>query len=309
MSVEVEVVGLSKYFGDQRALENVSLRLNRESVTGLLGPNGAGKTTLIKILTGIYRPSSGEIRWAGDAGDVRRRVGYCPQEGGLILELTGWDNLYYYGRLYGLSEDIIRKRVKEILGDYEIYGHLDKKVAKYSGGMKKILAITSAILHEPSVLILDEPTTGLDPNMRQVIWNIILEYKKKGASILLATHYMEEADRLSDYIYLINEGKIIAEGTPEELKSRFGPPTIIEVTLSPETPLEKAISILKEEGYESYTAEDKIRIHADDPDTKTPLLVNILFEKGIKISSLRITRPTLEDVFVKLTGRRLEENE
>lgn len=302
------VEDLGKDFGDRTVLQGVNIRVYPGEIVGLLGPNGAGKTTLLRIISGIYKPSRGRVLVGGyepRSIEALKMLTYCPQEHGLFEELSGWDNILFYARLYGLGEKEAKEMGKKLLERFGLLEHANKEVAKYSGGMKRRLCLAISLLHKPKLLILDEPTTGLDPGIRRSIWDIFIEEKRKGKAILLATHYMEEADYLSDRIYIIYQGKIIAEGAPEELKTKYGPRSVIEIEFykSPPVLREKLDSL----GL-AYTFTDTIlRIQTNEPDSQVSVIVSVLHDIGASIKTLRVTKPTLEDVFLKLTGKRLEE--
>ncbi len=305
----VVVEELVKRYGDKEALKGVSFRVEKGIVYSLLGPNGAGKTTLLNIIAGILNPTSGRVLVKGrDPRDpeTRLHIGFCPQEHGLTELLTGYDNMMFFARLYGYSEREARKRVKELLELVGLLEYANKLVAKYSGGMKKRLSLAITLLHNPDLLILDEPTTGMDPGVRRSVWDIILQLRKEGKTILLATHYMEEADYLSDKVAIMNDGSIIAEGSPEELKQKYGPKTVVELELY-RTPTGKVIEELRRYSDTIYVEDSLVRVHTADPDTLVPKIVNTLYSIGFPLKALRITKPTLEDVFLKLTGRRLGE--
>lgn len=291
-------------------LGGVSLRVSSREVYGLLGPNGAGKSTLMSIVSGLLKPDRGRVLVYGkspESFDTKKVIGYCPQDPGLIDSLSGLDNALFYGRLYGLS----KKRVfDEILRYSEKLGlsrrDLEMKVGKYSGGMKKKLSLIITFLHDPELLVLDEPTTGMDPNTRVEVWNLILELKKSGKTIMLATHYMEEADKLSDRVGIIDQGRIIAEGTPEMLKQKYGPKalTLLELEKNPE---DQVLKLLKKYGDVYETEGTSLKIYLEDPEKKIPEVISLLNTQGYSVLGFKLIKPTLEDVFIKLTGRRLKE--
>ncbi|HIC99678.1 MAG TPA: DUF4162 domain-containing protein, partial [Pyrodictiaceae archaeon] len=187
-----------------------------------------------------------------------------------------------------------------------LYEHRNRKVSKYSGGMKKLLSLAITLLTDAKLFILDEPTAGMDPSARRLVWNVIMELRNIGKAIILATHYMDEADILSDKVAIINEGKIIAEGSPEELKLKYGPKSVIVLELH-EKPHQKIIHILKSFSETIYVENNTVKIHAQNPDEIVPNIVTTLYSHGVSLSSLRVLKPTLEDVFLRLTGRRLKD--
>jgi ABC-2 type transport system ATP-binding protein len=300
LDIALSVVGVVKRFGGATVLKGVSLSVAKGSIVSLLGPNGSGKTTLLRIVAGVLRPSSGEVVFRG------RLMSYLPQELGLFKELSGWDNILFYARLYGLDKGYVLKRGKELLEKLELLNYAKAPVAKYSGGMARKLSLAIALLPDADLYVLDEPTTGLDPSSRRSIWELIEELKRSGKSVLLSTHYMEEAERLSDYVYLIHKGSIVAEGTVEELKKRYAPRTTIELHLYGDA--KKAVGVLKERGFDAYAYGDAVaKVYSASPREEVPKLISALYESGVYVKLLNIAEPTLEDVFIRLTGERLGE--
>ena len=304
---------VSKRFGDRVAVDGVSFKVHRGEIYGLLGPNGAGKTTLLSMIAGILEPDSGEISIDGlNALDpkTRGRVGYCPQEPIVYDNLTGLENMMFYAGLHGLSGGHVKQRCRELLDQMGLGEYASRKVKTYSGGMKKRLSFAITLIGEPELLLLDEPTTGMDPRIRRSVWESILRLKEEGKTIILATHYMEEADELSDRVAIMDLGKVVAEGSPEDLKNRYGPKAVIDVELSkPATDPEAMIEEVKpyaSEGRVMYR-NGELRLHVDDPDIVAPKIVSGLVGMGVGLKTLKITTPTLEDVFLRLTGRRLIE--
>jgi len=296
----LSIVGVVKRFGGVTVLKGVSLSVAKGSIVSLLGPNGSGKTTLLRIVAGVLRPSSGEVVFRGGL------MSYLPQELGLFKELSGWDNILFYARLYGLDKGYVLKRGKELLEKLELLNYAKAPVAKYSGGMARKLSLAIALLPDADLYVLDEPTTGLDPSSRHSVWELIEELKRSGKSVLLSTHYMEEAERLSDYVYLIHKGSIVAEGTVEELKKRYAPRTAIELHLYGDA--KKAVGILKERGFDAYAYGDAVaKVYSASPREEVPKLISALYESGVYVKLLNIAEPTLEDVFIRLTGERLGE--
>jgi len=305
----IDVINVWKKYGDIVALRGVSITVNEGEIVSLLGPNGAGKTTLISIIVGILRPTKGRVLIYGlDPKNPKARsmIGFCPQEPALNDNLTGRENMMFYARLYGIDGIEAKKRINELLEVVGLSDDADRLVRRYSGGMKRRLSLAITLIPNPKILVLDEPTLGMDPNIRRNIWNIIKEVRKEGKSVLLATHYMEEADELSDRVYIMHEGRIIAEGTPEQLKEIYGPPSVIEIELY------RTVDKIEEElrdalGNSIIVKEKLIRAHSRAPDMDVPRVVSCIYKAGGEIKSLKVTKPTLEDVFLKLTGRRLEE--
>ena len=303
------VENIVKKYDNKVVLKGISFKVKRGMIYSLLGPNGAGKTTLLSIIAGIINPTDGKILVNGSDPrnpETRKYIGYCPQEPAVYEELTGYENMMFYARLYGLNENNAKEKINELLEKVGLYEHRYKKVSKYSGGMKKRLSLSITLLINPVLFILDEPTTGMDPNMRRIVWDIVKELRNKGKAIVLATHYMDEADVLSDRVAIINDGEIIVEGSPEELKLKYGPGSVIVLEFY-KVPSEKIIDMLKSFSETIYKENNVIKVYAQNPDEIVPNIVTTLYKHGISLSSLRVVRPTLEDVFLKLTGRRLEE--
>ncbi len=305
----IKITNVTKVYDSRKVLDNINLEIGESTTYALLGPNGAGKTTLINIILGIIKPSSGEVLIRGKPPtnpNARRDVGYCPQEPSLFERLTGMENLLFFAEIYDLNKNDAKKRINELLGKLGLTEYKDILVAKYSGGMKKKLALAIALLPDPDILILDEPTTGMDPNSRRAVWEILDEYKKEGRTILLSTHYMEEADRFADIVGIIYEGKIIAEGAPEDLKKRYGPKSVLLLKLL-STSIETIVQELKNEGYEAYGENDQVKIYVDEPEKTIPTIISLIYSLGGRIDFLKVIKPSLEDVFIKLTGRRIVE--
>ncbi len=298
-----------KYFDSRRVLDSVSWRIENPGIYSLLGPNGAGKTTLLSIITGIIEPDGGRVLIKDSKPSnpsTRMIIGYCPQEPGLIGNLSGYDNALFYGRLYGLrSRDIIDRvsKMGEKLGLSR--NDLRMKVGKYSGGMKKKLALIISLLHDPEILILDEPTTGMDPGVRREVWQLLLDLKKMSKTIILATHYMEEADQLSDRVAIIDRGKIIVEDKPSVLKEKYGPKTVLQLRFE-NTINNEVIGVVKKYSDKYYVNERIVKIHIGEPEKYVPELIGELYSHGYRVVEFKLVKPTLEDVFLKLTGRRLE---
>ena len=305
----LQVLGVRKSFGKVEALRGVSLSVDRGEIVSLLGPNGAGKTTLLKIIVGVLAPDDGEVLvdgrdvWASP--EVKATIGYLPQENILYKSLNAYENLLFYALLYGLPRKKARERIEELIARLDMRNYARRLVRTYSGGMKKRLSIAATIIHDPTLLILDEPTTGLDPHVRREIWGIIRELKERDTAILLATHYMEEADELSDKVYIIDRGEIIAYGTPGELKKKYGDETVIELEVkSPSPKLREALAKYSVNGRVVVDG-NTYKVYARDYEEVLPKLIEEAVRCKAKPVSTRVREPTLEDVFIKLTGRRL----
>ncbi len=302
--------GLKKAFGDVVALDGVDLTVEAGTVFGLLGPNGAGKTTAVKILTTLLPPDQGSAEVAGldvtrRPDELRSRIGLTGQYAAIDEYLTGRENLEMFGRLYNLPKATARRRAQELLAQFELDEAGARVVKTYSGGMRRRLDLAASLIFEPEVLFLDEPTTGLDPRGRLKMWDIIEELAAGGATILLTTQYMEEADRLAGRIAVLDRGRVIAEGTPDQLKSRIGGERL-EVTVTNEEDLPRAVDVLRTHCDPDIHVETDRR-HAAVPVAHGPramaAAVRELDAAGIHLDDLSIHRPTLDDVFLALTGR------
>lgn len=302
------------------ALDNINLSVEKGELFGLLGPNGAGKTTLVKILSTLIIPDKGTALVNGydilkNPDKVRASIGVVSSgERSLYWKLTAKENLEYFARLYKVPEEVSRKRIKELLSMMELEDRANELVEKYSSGMKQKLAIARAILHDPEILLLDEPTLGLDPSFSRSIRNFIKEdlNRKQGKTILLTTHYMEEADQLCDRIAFINKGKIITVDTPEKLKAMIGKHEVLKVVVTNAS--EEMLSSFKNLSFVedcNLTYNDPeitratIRLYMKEVEPNIQEIVNVLSRAGCKILSISIEKPSLEDVFVKFTGEAL----
>jgi ABC-2 type transport system ATP-binding protein len=305
----IEVEAVTKRFGSTQALAGVDLDVSEASVLGLLGPNGAGKTTLIRILTTLLVPDSGKARVAGydvvaDAAPLRSVIGLAGQYAAVDELLTGRENLELVGLWYHLERSEYRRRAQEVLERFSLTDAGDKLVKGYSGGMRRRLDIGASLIARPPVLFLDEPTTGLDPHTRNEVWHFIEELVAGGTTVLLTTQYMEEAERLADQIVVIDTGKVIADGTAEQLKGRLGG-DLLEVRVARVADLDRAAALLGEIA-RSEPRIDRDQQRASVPTTGgTALLIAAgrrLEEESIALDDLGIRRPSLDDVFLSLTG-------
>jgi ABC-2 type transport system ATP-binding protein len=308
----IETRDLRKAFGDVRAVDGVDLRVPTGSILGLLGPNGAGKTTIVRILTTLLRPDSGEASVAGldvthNENELRSRIGLAGQYAAVDENLTGRENLEMVGRLYHLGRDVARARATELLAEFDLEDAQDRLVRTYSGGMRRRLDLGAALVARPPVLFLDEPTTGLDPRSRLALWETIERQVAGGTTVLLTTQYLDEADRLADSIAVIDHGRVIAEGTSDELKSRVGGERL-ELTLEDPDQCRASIEVLAPMADERPTTENGIVIvplrHRGGSIAEA---VRRLDERGVGIDDIALRRPTLDDVFLTLTGHAAEE--
>jgi ABC-2 type transport system ATP-binding protein len=306
----VEVEGMAVSFGKTRALDGVDLTVGTGSVQGLLGPNGAGKTTLVRVLATLLRPNAGSARVFGcdvlrDATRVRALIGLAGQFAAVDATLTGRENLEMVGRLYRLGRAEARRRAQEALERLDLTDAGDRLVRGYSGGMRRRLDLGASLVGRPRLLILDEPTTGLDPQSRNDVWAFIRELVEDGATVLLTTQYLDEADKLADHIVVIDHGKVIANGTPRELKARMGT-DVLELHLADPAALEATAAALRGigSGEPSIDIADRritLPVHQGASDLMSA--VRRLDELGIVPSDLSLRQPSLDDVFLALTGR------
>ena len=320
-SAVIEVVDLVKiYGGDARAVDRVSFDVDRGELFGFLGPNGAGKTTTIRVLATLLRPTSGTVRVAGhdvvaEAGEVRRRLGLAMQSPTLDAFSTGRETLELAGRLHRMPKREIRSRTEELLRLMGLEAAAKKLTGTYSGGMKRRLDLAAALMHRPEVLILDEPTEGLDPQSRTALWEELERINAEGTTMLLTTHYMEEADRLCSRLAIIDNGHVVAEGRPETLKAGVGADTVV-VRLGQGGRMageeaRKAEFCRLLEGMvacEAVAAHDGgVTLSVPDASAAIPALLRRLDGNGLEVSGLQMSQPSLDDVFLKYTGRHIRE--
>jgi ABC-2 type transport system ATP-binding protein len=307
--------GLRRTFKGRRgaveAVAGVDLDVEGGQTFGFLGPNGAGKTTTLRMLSTLLPVTSGEATIAGcdlrhEPAKVRQRIGYVSQEGSSYSEVTGRRELTIQGRLYGMNRAVADKRAAELLETLELTDCGDRKTKTYSGGQKRRLDVGIGLMHLPDLLFLDEPTTGLDPQSRARMWDEVRRLRQSGTTVFLTTHYLEEADALCDRIAIIDHGKIVAEGTPEELKREVAGDIVL---VGPEGPTDKARDVLKGQDFiRELTEEDgDLRLYVDAGETALPQIIRLLDGAGVTLTTLSLHRPSLDDVFFHKTGRSLRE--
>jgi ABC-2 type transport system ATP-binding protein len=310
----VEAIDLVKHFGANRAVDGVSFVVPEGSVLGLLGPNGAGKTTTVRMLTTLSVPTSGTGRVAGydvvkDPAAVRRSMGLTGQSATIDELLTGRENIRLIGRLYGLPTSYLRKKSDELLERFLLTDAADRVAKTYSGGMRRRLDLAVSLVASPPVLFLDEPTTGLDPRSRADLWEVLRGLVRDGTTLLLTTQYLEEADHLADEIVVIDKGKVIAAGTPTQLKDEAGRASVV-VTISSAADLPRAAELLRQHSPEVHVEEVSRRLTAPASGLADMTRIAAVFtDSGIEIDDLGLKRPSLDDVFLHLTGHRAEETD
>jgi ABC-2 type transport system ATP-binding protein len=308
MQYAIETQNVKRSFGKVKALNGLSLRVEPAQVLGLLGPNGAGKTTLVRILSTLLLPTSGSVKVAGfdvtrEPGEVRERIGLTGQTAAVDEQLTGEENLRMMGRLYRLSWADARRRAQELLSQFDLQSAGKRQVKTYSGGMRRRLDLAVSLIASPPIIFLDEPTTGLDPRSRVGMWGMVEQLVEAGSTVLLTTQYMDEADRLADKIVVIDKGRMIAEGTADQLKQKVGSERL-ELTLENADQLKaaqkaiggRALSVDKERQTISFASKDGVGYLRQ--------VLNQLESAKVKVESISLHQPTLDDVFLSLTGHK-----
>ncbi|WP_237340912.1 ATP-binding cassette domain-containing protein [Williamsia soli] len=308
----IEAIDLVKEFDGVRAVDGVSFHVPPGSVLGLLGPNGAGKTTIVRMMTTLSLPTSGTARIAGyDVTEnpdlVRSSMGLTGQAATVDELLTGRENLWMIGSLYGLPRKEVRAAGDRLLEQFSLTDAADRVVKTYSGGMRRRLDLAVSLLASPPVLFLDEPTTGLDPRSRQELWDVLKSLVNHGTTLLLTTQYLEEADQLADDIVVIDKGKIIAAGTPLQLKEQAGKASLV-LTVSAAEDLPEATRLLRENSGEVFVDESQRQLTASADGIGDLTKIAGIFERSeIAVDDIGLTRPSLDDVFLSLTGHRAED--
>jgi lipooligosaccharide transport system ATP-binding protein len=297
--------GLRKSFGDFEAVRGIDVDVRRGEAFGFLGPNGAGKSSTMRMVAAVSPVSAGELRILGmdpaaDGPSIRARIGVCPQEDTLDTELTVRDNLYVYGRYFGLPRKEVRSRVDELLEFVQLTEKSNAMVEDLSGGMKRRLTIARSLINRPEVLLLDEPTTGLDPQARHVVWDRLFRLKQQGVTLVLTTHYMDEAEQLCDRLVVMDKGVIVAEGSPLELIAAHSTREVAELRfgVGEHDALAEKISDL---GDRVEVLPDRLLVYSQDGEE----VIAKVHERGLQPAAVLVRRSTLEDVFLRLTGRTL----
>jgi lipooligosaccharide transport system ATP-binding protein len=307
-SMLVRAKALTKRFADQLAVDGVDFGVRRGEVFGFLGPNGAGKTTIMRMIACVSPVSDGRLSVLGmdprrEGPAIRGRLGIVPQEDNLDTELTVWDNLVVYGRYFGLPMAVIRERAAELLAFARLDERRDSRVDPLSGGMKRRLTIARALINRPDMVLLDEPTTGLDPQARHLLWERLYRLKREGVTLVLTTHYMDEAEQLCDRLVIMDQGRIVAEGSPRQLIERYSTREVVELRFAVHEEQEELLPRLAGLGERIEPLGDRVLMYTEHGDETAARLS----AQGIHPDSVLVRRSSLEDVFLLLTGRTLDE--
>ncbi len=308
----LEIMNLKKHFNKTKAVDNISFKVEKGEILGLLGPNGAGKSTTISIISTLLKADEGKILYKGvdiekNPKQIQSELGFVPQEIALYPSLSGYDNLKFWGRIYGLKGDKLKEKIKEVSQIIGIDKRLKDRVEEYSGGMKRRLNIGSALLHNPEIIILDEPTVGIDPQSRKHILDSVKEINKKGSTVIYTSHYMEEVEYLCDKICIMDEGKIIAQGTKEDLIQSISAEE--KIILQVENISRKMIEEIKKIPYVDKIAygENEITIQKKGNNVDYSEILELISKNQGHLTSMDIRKPDLEFVFLALTGRALRD--
>jgi lipooligosaccharide transport system ATP-binding protein len=300
---------LTKCFGNFTAVDGIDFELTRRGEAfGFLGPNGAGKSSTMRMIGCVSPPSAGDLTILGldpvtDGPKIRARLGVVPQEDTLDLELTVRENLLIYGRYFGLPRDVIRERTARLLDFVQLSDRAGDEVEPLSGGLKRRLTIARSLINEPEILLLDEPTTGLDPQARHVVWDRLFRLKQQGVTLVLTTHYMDEAEQLCDRLVVMDRGKIAAEGSPRQLIEQYSTPEVLELRFDPADHDQAAGKVGDAGAQRTEVLADRILLYVRNGDEALAAVRGL----GLEPQTSLVRRSTLEDVFLRLTGRRLED--
>ncbi|MHA2502446.1 MAG: ABC transporter ATP-binding protein [Candidatus Kariarchaeaceae archaeon] len=312
----IETTSLHKNYGDLEAVKDLNIKVESAQVFGFLGPNGAGKSTSLKMMVGLLKPTSGDVLINGKdpakhSQELKAKIGHIPQDIVIWEELTVEENLWYMASLYRIPKDQAKASIDRLIDEIQLEDKRKARAKTLSGGLKRRLNIILGLVHEPDIVVCDEPTPGLDPQSRTLVWEFILDLaKKKGKTVILTTHFMEEADRLSDTVAIIDHGKLLVVDTPENLKNSIGEGDLIEIKLNDDDLYDEALARLQD-----YPNLDNVGIYAGNlqvnclnaPSKLAGILNAIEAIEGLDVVDMKIRKATLEDVFIHLTGRELRE--
>lgn len=308
----LKVKNLYKSFGDVKAVEGISFEVKKGQIFGLLGPNGAGKSTTISIVSTLLRPDEGDVLFEGksileDSVPIRKKLGIVPQDIALYPTLTGYENLSFWGSVYGLKGAELKKRIEEVSDIIGLNGRIKDRVDKYSGGMKRRLNIGAALLHMPQLLIMDEPTVGIDPQSRNHILDTVLELNRQGITIIYTSHYMEEAEYLCNEICIMDEGRIIASGSKDELVDLVKEKTQINIRLNKTDDAALKILMKIDDVMDARIDDGQIILFGTNSDVLLAEVISMITANGLFIESIDVKKPNLEAVFLHLTGKALRD--
>ncbi len=309
----IECVAITKVFGDFKALDTINLDINAGEIFGLLGPNGSGKTTLINSIIGLSRPTKGNTYIYGfdsviNTNKARELIGMVPQETAIYMKLTGYENLAFHADYYNVSNKVKEQRIKEVLDIVQLYDRRHDRAGNYSGGMKRRLLLARAMLTDPKIIIMDEPTLGVDVQARNAIWNQILELKMQGKTILLTTNVMEEAEYLCDRLAIIDRGKLVEMDTPSQLKNKVGEGIIELEVSSHQQPLTESFERFKSvKKVENKNPQYLLTLFNEEKEDIIPDIFAVVNKNNLKILKISMREPSLNDVFLHFTGRKLRD--
>jgi ABC-2 type transport system ATP-binding protein len=297
------------------AVKGVNLQVRQGEIFGFLGPNGAGKSTTLRMLSTLLPPTSGQALVVGfdllrEPGKVRQQIGYVSQAGGTDNAATAREDLVLQGLLYGLSKADARRRAAELITALQLDGFADRPAKTYSGGQKRRLDLALSMTHKPKLLFLDEPTTGLDPQSRAHLWQEVQQLRAEGTTVFLTTHYLDEADALADRLAIIDNGQIVAEGTPDSLKQQIAGDVITLGVIAHNGEKEHAVDALRMQSYvrEIHDGTDGFQLYVERGEETLPAILHLMDSEGLRVSKVSLARPTLDDVFLRQTGRSLRES-
>ena len=304
----VSAAGLTKRFGGFTAVDGIDFQVEPGEAFGMLGPNGAGKSSTMRMIGCVSPPSDGELRVLGmdpaaDGPRIRARLGSVPQEDTLDQELTVWDNMLIYGRYFGIARPVLRERADELLRFFQLLDRRGDKVDPLSGGMKRRLTVARALINQPELVLLDEPTTGLDPQARHLLWERLYQLKQAGVTLVLTTHYMDEAEQLCDRLVIMDRGRIVAEGSPRALIDEHATREVVELRFSTKEDQAASVPLLEPGSPRVESLADRVLVYTADGEAA----VGLLAQHALTPTSVLVRRSTLEDVFLLLTGRQLED--